>query len=59
MFFLFAQQAMNEKGNVGMKKYDADDVTAFTVEVSRLMAQGKQQQAKELPDKFNKEYPAS
>jgi hypothetical protein len=56
MFFLFTQQAMNEKGNVGMRKSDAHDVTVFTVEVSRLIAHGKQQQAKELLDKFNKEY---
>jgi len=58
VFLFISFQLMNEKGNIGQRKSDAHDVTVFTAEVSRLIAQGKQQNAKELLDKFNDKYPA-
>ena len=58
VFIWQAVQIMNAKSTVGIRKSDAHDVTVFTAEISRLIAQGKHQHARELLNRFNDKYPA-
>lgn len=61
-FFVFfawqVQDGLNKYVTISIRKSDARDITTFTAEIRRLVAQGKNEKANELLDKFNDKYPA-